>query len=132
MVFGLYDDFNGGPPLSRLSNILYQSSSRTIWAIGLGYIVYACLTSNGGHFNKILSLPFWTPLSRLSFSTYLIHSTIVYTMLYSMDHPSHLQDTIMVRFLFMLILCYLNFIFNFKGLSICWSFSVFIYSCLFC
>ncbi len=92
MLFGVHDNFNGGPPLSRVSNILYQSTSRIIWALALGYIIYACITSNGGVFGKIFSLPFWTPLSRLSFSTYLIHTSILLTYIYNQEHPIHLQD----------------------------------------
>ena len=47
LLFGIYPDFNGNP-LNRVSHILYQATSRTLWAVGLGYIIYACITSNGG------------------------------------------------------------------------------------
>ena len=92
MLFGVYDNYNGGPQLSRISNILYQSTSKIIWALALGYIIYACVTSNGGIFEKIFSLSFWTPLSRLSFSTYLIHTSIVLSYIYNQEHAIHLQD----------------------------------------
>ena len=92
MVFGIYENMNGAPTLSRASNILYQSTSKIIWALALGYIIYACVTSNGGIFEKIFSLSFWTPLSRLSFSTYLIHTSIVLSYIYNQEHAIHLQD----------------------------------------
>jgi peptidoglycan/LPS O-acetylase OafA/YrhL len=96
MVFGPYDNLNGGPTLSRVSNILYQSSSRVIWAIGLGYIIYACVTSNGGLFNTLFSLPVWTPLARLSFSTYLIHLTLMNVYFLSQDHSFYFRESSIV------------------------------------
>lgn len=96
MVFGVYDNFNGGPPLNKVINILYQATSRTVWSLGLGFIVYACLTGQGGIFNKFFSLSIWTPLSRLSFSAYLIHSTILFAYYASQDHAIHLQDSLIV------------------------------------
>ncbi len=57
MLFGLYPDFNGNP-LSRVSHILYQSSSRIIWAVALAYIIYSCQTSNGGLMTFLLFLIF--------------------------------------------------------------------------
>ena len=94
--YGIYPDYSGGKQLSRISHILYQSTSRIIWSIGLSYIIYACATSNGGLINKLLSLNLWIPLSRLTFSAYLIHSTLIYNHYYSQDHPIHGQDSIMV------------------------------------
>lgn len=49
ILFGLYEDYNGSP-LSRTQHILYQASSRTLWAIGLGYIILACLSNQGGKY----------------------------------------------------------------------------------
>lgn len=44
MLFGIYSDFLNDP-LSKVSHILYQASSRSIWAISLSYIIYYCLNS---------------------------------------------------------------------------------------
>lgn len=46
----------------------------------------------------MLSLNLWLPLSRLTFSAYLIHSTMIYNHYYSQDHPIHGQDYNMVNF----------------------------------
>lgn len=77
VLFGLYEDYHGNS-LSRVAHILYQSSTRTLWALGLAYIIYACLNSQGSFVNKILCWKIWIPLSRLSFSAYLVHLTIIY------------------------------------------------------
>jgi peptidoglycan/LPS O-acetylase OafA/YrhL len=76
ILFGLYNDFNGSP-LSRETHIIYQATSRIIWSIGLAGIIYSCLNS-GGIINDILSWKIWIPLSRLSFSAYLVHLTFIY------------------------------------------------------
>lgn len=78
MVFGLYVK-KGEAPLSRVSLLLYQSTSRVIWSVGLGYIVYACSSKQGGLFNSFFCLKIWIPLSRLSFSAYLVHMNIQLT-----------------------------------------------------
>ena len=130
MVFGIYDNVNGGPQLSRVSNILYQSTSKIIWALALGYIIYACVTANGGIFEKIFSLSFWTPLSRLSFSTYLIHILIVYLYIYNQEHPIHMQDINIVN-INMYIYSYFTLnmnLYNILGVYLCGKLILFIYS----
>ena len=47
LVFGLYPDFNGNP-LSRETHIVYQATGRVMWAVAVGYMIFACLTSQGG------------------------------------------------------------------------------------
>lgn len=49
MLYGIYPDYDNHP-LSRTAHILYQASHRFIWSIGLGYIIFACLNSQGGIF----------------------------------------------------------------------------------
>lgn len=75
ILFGLYNYFNK-KPMSTLSHIMYQSTSRTVWSLGLAGIIYSCLIS-GGIINDILSWKIWIPLSRLSFSAYLVHITFI-------------------------------------------------------
>lgn len=91
ILFGLYEDYNGSP-LSKTQHILYQASSRTLWAIGLGYIILACLSNQGGIINKFLSAKFWIPLSRLSFGAYLVHLTFIYYYISVQERPYHYQD----------------------------------------
>lgn len=74
MLFGLYSDNNPNyEDLNKVEHILYQASSRTLWAIGLAFIVFSCTLGKGGIVNHILSWSVWIPLSRLSFCAYLIH-----------------------------------------------------------
>lgn len=41
--------------------------------------------------NKILSWPVWTPLARLTYSAYLIHSTVIYVTIYNQTIPYYYQ-----------------------------------------
>ncbi|XP_022236348.1 O-acyltransferase like protein-like [Limulus polyphemus] len=50
VVYGLYKA-NPNLPVSSL----YAAVSRTVWAIGVGWLVYACVTGHGGYINTILS-----------------------------------------------------------------------------
>ncbi|CAF0932692.1 unnamed protein product [Brachionus calyciflorus] len=98
MLFGIYPNLNGDP-LSLTANILYQASSRIIWAVGLSYVIFACVTSHGGFINKILGWSVWVPLSRLSYCLYLFHTVVLLYYNSVQDHPIHMQDS--------------NFIFNY-------------------
>ncbi len=79
MLFGTYPNLNANPAnhLNRAENILYQASSRIIWALALGFVIFSCVMNGGGFVNDILSWTIWTPLSRLSFSAYLIHFNVI-------------------------------------------------------
>lgn len=70
-LFGLYPALQGWNwPLYHL---LYGSFSRTVFAISLGWVIYACHTGIGGILNTVLSWPPLLPFSILSYSVYLIH-----------------------------------------------------------
>ena len=55
-------------------SILTFVVSRTIWSAAITWIIWACVTSNGGLVNQFLSWDLWIPLSRLSYSVYLTHA----------------------------------------------------------
>ncbi|XP_054163306.1 nose resistant to fluoxetine protein 6-like [Oppia nitens] len=75
--------WNQGVEPSRLSSILYSSLSRTIWCMGLSWITYICCIGSGGIVNKILSHPWFIPLSRLSFGVYLSHMVVIFIIFFT-------------------------------------------------
>lgn len=95
VVFGLYPDISGNP-ISRSGHIIYQTLSRVSWSVGLSYIIFACVTSNGGVVNKILSWPVWTPLSRVTYSTFLVHIMFIMYYYTTREHLIHVTDLGMV------------------------------------
>ncbi|XP_076252110.1 nose resistant to fluoxetine protein 6 [Rhynchophorus ferrugineus] len=95
LVYGLYE-----ANLSPLVGAAYSSLSHSAWALGLAWIVVACVTGYGGIVNKILSLPILYPFSRVTYCAYLIHPIIIRAMVMTTDSPLHLGSMItMVIFL---------------------------------
>lgn len=56
---------------------LYEGLSRVAWAVALCYIIFACSHGYGGPINYFLSHPLWQPLSRLSYSIYIVHFLVI-------------------------------------------------------
>lgn len=98
LVFGLYPDARGLYPLNRVNHIVYQTLSRLTWSICLSYLIYACITNNGGFINKFLSSHIWIPFSRLSYSAFLVHTMVIIYFYASQEHLIHIQDTTMIYF----------------------------------
>ncbi|XP_035206228.1 nose resistant to fluoxetine protein 6-like [Stegodyphus dumicola] len=55
----------------------YSSLSRTLWGIGVGWLIVACYYGYGGFVNKLLSWSPLIPMSRLTYCAYLIHPVIM-------------------------------------------------------
>ncbi|KAL1488430.1 hypothetical protein ABEB36_014903 [Hypothenemus hampei] len=85
LVYGLYDI-----QLSPLAGAAYSSLSHTAWALGLAWIVIACVTGYGGFVNNFLSLPVLYPFSRVTYCAYLVHPLLIRGMVMSLDSPLHL------------------------------------------
>ncbi|XP_018364834.1 PREDICTED: nose resistant to fluoxetine protein 6-like [Trachymyrmex cornetzi] len=72
VLFGLYNR-----QISVLSTAIYVALSRTVWAIGIAWIVIMCCTEHGGIIKELLSWKIWIPLSRLTYCAYLINPVII-------------------------------------------------------
>lgn len=95
MLWGYWPNVASQNPnnhLNKAENILYQISCRIIWAIGLGWIIFSCVMKKGGFMNDILCWTIWTPLSRLSFSAYLIHLNILLWYIYQQEKTLQLSE----------------------------------------
>jgi peptidoglycan/LPS O-acetylase OafA/YrhL len=96
-IFMTYPDYILVPGLSRSVLVAYQSLSRTLWSVVIGWLLFLCSTNQGGIVNKILSWPIWAPLARLNYSCYLVHATIIYIMLFSQTMPLYYQLHLVVN-----------------------------------
>jgi peptidoglycan/LPS O-acetylase OafA/YrhL len=76
VVYGLYD-YNHGHQYPQVASTLYLTFSSALWGVCLAWVVYACTTRNAGIINDILSWRAWFPLSRLTYSAYLLHPVIL-------------------------------------------------------
>lgn len=83
--------------MSRASLVTFQTLSRTGWAISIAWLILLCSLNQGGFINKILSWTIWTPLARLNYSAYLIHSTILTTSISNQIMPTYFQPHLVVN-----------------------------------
>jgi peptidoglycan/LPS O-acetylase OafA/YrhL len=79
-----------GNPWSQEVNDLYNSVSRMAWAIGLSWIVIACMTGKAGPVGSFLNAPGWLPLSRLTFGCYLLHPIVIVVFNYALSAELYL------------------------------------------
>lgn len=77
VIFANYPLMQFDSQASSLEHALYASLSRVIWSIALSYMIFACVHGYAGPVNWFLSLSLWQPLSRLSYSIYILHFFVV-------------------------------------------------------
>lgn len=63
------------PPIAWAA--VYGAFARSVWALGLAWIIFASLAGYGGVVSKILSCRALVPLSRLTYSAYIIHPVLM-------------------------------------------------------
>ncbi len=104
-LFGLVKTWNKDP--SDPVSVLYITFSRCSWGIGLAFVVFACNSGHGGTLNSFLSMRIWVPLSRLTFSTFLVHPIVLTVIFDTLRVPLHYTTiTLMVYALAVIVLCY--------------------------
>ena len=85
-VYGLYGSFNG-TSLGRVENISFQMFSRLSWSLGLAIVIFICHNGYGWIVNTFLSMSFWIPLSRLTFTAYLVHEIVLFVLIFTRRAP---------------------------------------------
>ncbi|KAG5346539.1 NRF6 protein, partial [Acromyrmex charruanus] len=76
-LLSLYDRLK----VSILASAIYMSLYRVFWAIGIAWIVIACLTQHGG----------WIPFSKLSYGAYLLNPLIIHSLRQQSEKPIHFE-----------------------------------------
>ncbi|XP_026315721.1 uncharacterized protein LOC113227063 [Hyposmocoma kahamanoa] len=61
---------------NQIADNFINSFMRPCWAVGVGWLIFACATGYGGPVNWFLSLRMWKLPSRLSYAIYLFHYPI--------------------------------------------------------
>ncbi|KAG0719426.1 O-acyltransferase like protein [Chionoecetes opilio] len=74
VVFGVtdYNTFSGIHEYNPAISILYGGLHRLAWGVAVAWLVFACHMGYGGLANSFLAHPFWQPLSRLTYTIFLI------------------------------------------------------------
>lgn len=91
LVYGLYGSFHGHI-MSTLENSLYLGLSRTLWGLGVAMFIFICYSGSGGPINDFLSWNVFIPLSRLTFTAYLIHPVIIVIYFASLREMVYYHD----------------------------------------
>uniref|UniRef100_A0A182P5T9 Nose resistant-to-fluoxetine protein N-terminal domain-containing protein n=1 Tax=Anopheles epiroticus TaxID=199890 RepID=A0A182P5T9_9DIPT len=74
--------------LLPIADAFYESLHRPFWAFAVMWVIFVCINQQGGIIDQFLSCPLWQPLSRLSYSMYLIHIAIqAFTMTLAVRFP---------------------------------------------
>ena len=94
-VYGLYSSFHGHQ-FTATENVMYFMFSRLTWGLALAQLAFCCHYGYGGVVNRFLSLPFWVPLSRLTFNAYLVHPAVIFVLYSSLRHDLHFDTNTMV------------------------------------
>uniref|UniRef100_A0A182INL9 Nose resistant-to-fluoxetine protein N-terminal domain-containing protein n=1 Tax=Anopheles atroparvus TaxID=41427 RepID=A0A182INL9_ANOAO len=62
--------------LLPIADAFYESLHRSFWAFAVMWVIFVCINQQGGFVDRFLGCPLWQPLSRLSYSMYLVHIAI--------------------------------------------------------
>ena len=74
LVYGPYDiPSDTSDPSFWLKYRGYMSLNKASWGLCLSWVVFACVKGYGGPVNDFLSWGLWSPVSKISFMTYLFH-----------------------------------------------------------
>lgn len=90
-VYGPSKQFTGGKtelqPLvdtwNSSDNLMYYTFSKLGWSLALSFLMYSMAQGWGGVARRFLGAPFWNPLARLTYSTYLLHPIIMFVVYFS-------------------------------------------------
>lgn len=84
-VFGT--DVLDSKTTTTLEHGLWMGLSRVCWAIAISYIIFACHHNSGGPINWFLGHALWQPLSRLSYSMYLMQFLVLFFTMGTTKQP---------------------------------------------
>ncbi|XP_021346852.1 nose resistant to fluoxetine protein 6-like isoform X1 [Mizuhopecten yessoensis] len=76
VTFGIYEESIGNAMSVEIA-ALYNAVHRTLWGVCVCWVVFACVTGNGGYVNTLLSWSPFVPLGRLSYCVYLVHPLVI-------------------------------------------------------
>ncbi|CAC5425124.1 unnamed protein product [Mytilus coruscus] len=91
VLYGVYDNYNGKPFSTEVAS-LYNAVHKTAWGAAVCWVIFACATGNGGFINTILSWKGFVPLSRLTYSAYLIHPVVIQYYVYTRRQMVYVDD----------------------------------------
>ena len=105
-VYGIYSSFDRGG-LSLAESVSYFMFSRFTWGVGLALLVFTFHNGYASAINAFLSMNFWVPLGRLTYTTYLIHPILINVFLETLREPfTYTNISLAVNYVAMVVLCF--------------------------
>ncbi|XP_060070113.1 nose resistant to fluoxetine protein 6-like [Ylistrum balloti] len=95
VVYGTLEE-NKGHLNSLQVDGIYNAMCKTVWSLGLAWIIFACNTGYGGVITEFLSSGLWGPFGRLTYCAYLIHPIMMYAFILNQRYPIYFTDINMV------------------------------------
>ncbi|XP_069986465.1 nose resistant to fluoxetine protein 6 isoform X2 [Penaeus vannamei] len=91
VLFGLwsYNQLQTTYYYDPVTQVLYGGLHRGVWCAALAWVVVACHFGYGGVVNDFLSHPSWQPLSRLTYSMYLVAIPVQIFWAYSLKELTY-------------------------------------------
>ncbi|XP_045133269.1 O-acyltransferase like protein-like [Portunus trituberculatus] len=85
VVFGMfsYNRVVVPMPYEVMTQLVYGGGHRLAWGAVLAWVVFACHNGYGGVVNGFLSHPVWQPISRLTYTTYLLALSLQSIIIYN-------------------------------------------------
>ncbi|XP_044749794.1 uncharacterized protein LOC123310390 [Coccinella septempunctata] len=71
---------------------LFNAFGRPLWALMICWIIFACVTKNGGVLNTMLSLPIFNFLAKLTYSLFLVHLLVIFVISGRRRHTDHFSN----------------------------------------
>ncbi|CAH1776314.1 unnamed protein product, partial [Owenia fusiformis] len=102
----IYGNFRPlGTPFEGAVAVTYLAFQRHIFALGVAWICLTCITGYGGVVNELMSWRVWIPLSKLTYTGYLIHPMVMYYYHYNRRQLQYMRIFPELVFLFCAVLC---------------------------
>ncbi|XP_071492065.1 nose resistant to fluoxetine protein 6-like [Diadema antillarum] len=107
LIVCLYGDYHGHP-VPVAGRAAYMSLSKFAWGVCLSWVVFACRFGYAGWANDILSWELWIPMSRLTYSAYLVYPIVLNIYSFNIINPyyfSYFTAPFEFAGLFVLVYC---------------------------
>ncbi|XP_065347031.1 nose resistant to fluoxetine protein 6-like [Cloeon dipterum] len=91
VVFLIFIPYSVDYVYNPLDAAFYGSLHRLAWALTLSWIVWACVNGYGGVADRILSWKYFVPMSKMTFSSYLVHLPVIYVFMALRQTPTHVS-----------------------------------------
>jgi peptidoglycan/LPS O-acetylase OafA/YrhL len=90
LVFVTHNNYGPTPwSPSDVKSVLWNVFARPLWTVCIGVLVHLYSTGHGLLFSNILGAHLWTPLARLTYSAYLYHPVVMFSVYFSMKDFIH-------------------------------------------